>query len=242
MELFDKYNLIVIGKQRFYKENLYERDFYLECASPYSFNIGAKTIKERSWTTMILKIAIYLQTNIPKSTDELLKFKTNWSSASIYLSSKKVNSVNFIDNLFLNVNHTALHSVWLIQDILDFYKVDKSTCSLIIKRPPYIEPEEIRNYIENETILKFTEYLFSKKIDAERAPKIIHSIKYLNKFLSKMSKSYDNFFLFDDPQILSNYKSKFFKEIYKYANFTEKQISLCHKYLDYLTEFYRNYL
>ena len=53
------------------------------------------------------------------------------------------------DNLYINTNHTAVHSVWLIQDLLDFYCVDKENVTLLIKRPPSIEPQEVKDYITN---------------------------------------------------------------------------------------------
>lgn len=143
------------------------------------------------------------------------------------------------NGLFVNVNHTAVHSVWLIQDLLDLYKINKKDCSLVIKRPPFCEPKEITDYVEEQMKSGFVLFLKDeKKIAQERALKIANNIKVLNKYLAKMSKAYNNFYLFDNLQYLSNYKAKFFKDISKYASFNDKQIKLCHEYLDYLTEYY----
>ena len=238
MELFDKYNLLIINKQRFYKEDLSNRDFLLECTSPYMFSFNSSNIKENTWTNMLLKIVELFLKKAPKSTKELLEFKTDWSKAPIFLDNPKVNCSELSIGIYLNVNHTALHSVWLIQDLIKLFNLPLEECSLIIRRPPYIEPEEIVDYIEKETILKFKEFLYYKKYDQDRIEKVVRNIKFLNKYLSKISKAYNNFYLFDNLQYLSNYKAKFFKDLSKVVEFNDKQIALCHKYLDLLTEFY----
>ena len=38
----------------------------------------------------------------------------------------------------------------IIQDLLDFYCVDKENVTLLIKRPPSIEPQEVRDYVKAE--------------------------------------------------------------------------------------------
>lgn len=239
MELYDKYNIVLKNKQRYYVESLIERDYYLECSTPYYFSHNTKVIKEKSWVNLITKIVNYLQTNYPIEENALLNYRTDWSKSAIFSSEKRTNFAEITNGLFVNVNHTAVHSVWLIQDLLDLYRINKTDCSLVIKRPPFCEPKEIIDYVEQQMKSGFEMFLTNeKKIAKERAVKISNNICVLNKYLAKMSKAYNNFYLFDNLQYLSNYKAKFFKDLPKYASFNEKQIKLCHEYLDYLTEYF----
>ena len=238
MELFDKYNIVLKDKQRYYVEPLNERDYTLECATPYYFSIDNKVIKEKTWVGLLTKVASFLQSNFRIEEQTLFEYRTTWSKSSIYSNQNRTNFAEISNGLYINVNHTAVHSVWLLQDLLDLYNVNKNNCSLVIKRPPYSEPKEVVDYIENEMSEGFKNYLIDiKKIKVERAIKIANNIKVLNKYLAKMSKAYNNFYLFDNLQYLSNYKAKFFKDISKYATFNDKQIAFCHEYLDYLTEY-----
>lgn len=239
MELFDKYNIVLKDKQRYYVESLTERDFNLECSTPYYFSHKTKVIKEKSWVNLIVKVVNYLQGDFGIDNCMLINYRTAWSKSVMFAERKKTNFAQMSNGLFVNVNHTAVHSLWFIQDLLDLYKINKSECSLVIKRPPFCEPKEVIDYIESHMFSEFVGFLKNKKlISQDVAEKIARNIKFLNKYLAKMSKAYNNFYLFDNLQYLSNYKAKFFKDIHKYANFNDKQIKLCHKYLDYLTEFY----
>ena len=239
MELFDKYNIVLKDKQRYYVESLTERDFSLECSTPYYFSNKAKVIKEKSWVNIIVKIANYLYTEKAIEKETLINYRTSWSKSAMFSVEKRTNFLKIDCGLYINVNHSAEHSVWLIQDLLDLFKINKNDCRLVIKRPPFCEPKEVVDYIEREMHSGFIQFLTDhKKIERERAIKIANNIIILNKYLAKMSKAYNNFYLFDNVQYLLNYKAKFFKVLPKHVRFSEKQVCLCHMYLDYLTEYY----
>ena len=72
----------------------------------------------------------------------------------------------------------------------------------------------------------------------ERIGKILHIIDVANKTLKKMPVGYDDFYLFDDTNHFSSYKSLFFKKIGKYAAYNEKQITQIKYCLDLLSNFY----
>ena len=55
-----KHNLILIGKRRYYNENLNERDFHLENTTPYLLRIGDYEIQEGAWVEMIRNLSAYL--------------------------------------------------------------------------------------------------------------------------------------------------------------------------------------
>ena len=63
--------------------------------------------------------------------------------------------------------------------------------------------------------------------------------KYLNPLLSSVSKSYPNFFLFDDAVIASGYVKKIKEVIDKSAKFEPKAKKVLNKYLNYLLAFYK---
>lgn len=54
--------------------------------------------------------------------------------------------------------------------------------------------------------------------------KIVKNFDALNKVLSKMGTSYNDFFLFDDTLALSNYKSRLIKDYPKYIQWNESQV------------------
>lgn len=153
----------------------------------------------------------------------------------------KTNYSPIFDGLFINTNHTALHSVWFIQDLLDFYLVNKEDTYLLIKRPPSIEPKEVKQYVKNEIKQCFFEYLKEKEYDDNFANKVIKGIESLNKFLLGISKTYNDFFLFDNTLVLSNYKSRLLKEINNNPNWNEAQTQTAKKYLDIYTCFCTSY-
>ena len=112
MELFDKYNIVFKNKQRYYVESLIDRDFNLEYSTPYYFSCGTKVIKEKSWANIITRIVNYLQSCFSVSEETLLNFRTNWSKSAIFSKEKRTNFAEISNGLFVNVNHTAVHSVW----------------------------------------------------------------------------------------------------------------------------------
>lgn len=234
-ELFDKYNLTVASNgMHLYKEDLSARDMSLECTTPISFSYKGITIEETAWKKFSPKVINFLFSISSKTKDEALAFRTDWTRQPFfYEGNVKANLMPLDNGLYLNCNFTALHSVWCLQDCLDFFEIPKSDCTLIIHRPSAAEPDEIRKYFKEERTLKFRQYL--AKIygyDDERCSKVIQNIDYLSKkFLPTFSKSYDDFFLFDTLTAFYNYsdrmpkaahdtgKEKFEKQVQRYMLF-----------------------
>lgn len=237
MNIFEKYNILLRGNERFYTEDLNERDYVLEGATPVYIMIDDKYLSERSWIGLIPKLAIYLQSKSPKTSEELISYRTGWTKTPMFTTEKRINFQPIFDNLYINTNHTAVHSVWLIQDLLDFYCVDKTNITFLIKRPPSIEPQEVRDYVKTEIKMHFSDYLRSKKMDQISIEKVINGIEIMNKYLAMISKSYYDFFLLDNTYTISNYKSKFLKDCSKYVQWSEKQMTAVKRYLDLYTKF-----
>jgi len=241
MNVFEKYGVIEKSRERFYKENLLDRDYYLEGTTPVYLMIDDVFISDRTWVGIIPKIALYLQNKDPKNLDVLLEFRTSWSKAQIYSCEPRTNYSPVFDGLFINTNHTALHSVWFIQDLLDFYLIDKKNTYLLIKRPPSIEPKEVKDYVKNVIKECFYDYLKEKKYDDAMIIRIIKGIESLNKFLVGISKTYNDFYLFDNTLVLANYKSRLLKEINNFSNWADTQKQTAKKYLDIYTGFCTTY-
>ena len=145
------------------------------------------------------------------------------------------------DSLFINCNHTALHSCWFLQDLLDYFSIDKGGVTLLIHRPSGAESEEIKKEIMANFKKEFIQFLvFAYGKTEDYANTVINNInKYLNPILCRISKSYVSFFLFDDYVIFSNYANKVRERIENNLNVTQKTKKILFKYLLYLSEYYK---
>lgn len=237
-EVFE--NVVFDGKKRYYIEDLTDRDYLLENTTPYQINIMGHSIEEHAWTSMLAAVVRFLLTVYPEKGREVLLFKCSWSKAAVFGTEERINFKEVASNLYINVNHTALHSCWLIQDLLDYFGVNKSEVHFLIHRPCSAEPKRVKEYIEKRFKSNFIEYIKIRHGKSqEYGEKVVRLIdKYLNPMLRKISKSYDNFFLFDDNSILYNYVKKV-RERINYTNLEEKNKKILHKYLDYLVEYYK---
>lgn len=238
-ELYKKYHVTQFGLERFYASSLKDRFWDEDFVTPYYLFVEDIIIKDRSWVNIIKQLAQYLQTKYPKPLSELFEYRTDWSKGAIFSDHAFITNVKEIaPGLFVSVNFTSLHSVWIIQDLLNLYNVDLDDCLLIVHKPPRAEPSEIQKALEKDTIKNFKDYLKEQGCDDDKADKIIRCIKVYSTYLDKLNYSYNNFFLIDNAVTLSNYKAKFFQELYKVARLTEGQIKTAHKCLDYYTNYF----
>lgn len=240
-ELFKEYKVLVFRTERIYIESLTNRNFDLENTTPYSLLIDNYfEARDRAWTKIIVKALQYLQLNYPRPLEELYSFHTEWSNARVFGPEKFIQNCEFVsDNLFVSVNFTSRHALWFIQDILKLYNIDLSSCYILIHRSPSSEPKPVREYIERVVKAAFRNFLINEKKKSEMsADNIIKSLETMNKVLAKMSPGYNNLFLFDTALVLSNYKSKLLHEHSKYCVWSDKQITIVKKCLDFYTEFF----
>ena len=66
----DKYGIVYLGMQRYYKEDLTKRDFNLEHCTPNYFKIGYDEFIESSWGHLLQQVADYLIEEYDKTDDE----------------------------------------------------------------------------------------------------------------------------------------------------------------------------
>lgn len=202
--------LLLKGSKRYYIEDLTSRDYFLENTTPYALVVLDTVILESSWGTLLVKTLDLLLDKIPKTEEELLDFRTGWSKKAIFSVMNRTNHKPLRCGLFFNCNHTARHSCWLLQDLMDFFGVDKSTLQFVIHRSPAAEPKAVRQYMRNDFESGFRNHMMQvhKKTKAE-SDEIIDMIeKCLNGWLAKQSPSYNDFFLFDEYSYAYNYCKK----------------------------------
>ena len=236
------FNQVVFsGFRRNYIEDLSERDYALENCTPYQVKVGSSILEDGSWGDLLCKLVECLLDMKPEKREHIEDFRTPWTKTAMFATSRKTNYKQIDESLYLNCNHTALHSCWLLQDLLDYFEIDKKDVTLLIHRPCSAERKELREYLQNEFQRGFKKYIcacYEKPLDY--ADKVIRTIeKYLNPLLSSVSKSYPNFFLFDDAVIASGYVKKIKEVIDKSAQFEPKAKKVLNKYLNYLLAFYK---
>ncbi len=238
-EVFE--NVVFEGKRRYYIEDLTTRDYTLENTTPYQIDILGNVIEENSWGNLLCRVSNLLLKLYPEYIEKITDFRCPWTKAVMFSLEQKTNYKPIEHGLFLNCNHTALHSCWFLQDLLDYFKIDKGSIHFLIHRPCSAEPKNVKEYIEKRFKNGLIDFICSRHNKSkEYAQKVIGNIeKYLNPMLAKISKSYTNFFLFDDNATLYNYVKKVREAIAQKLNFEEKAKMVLNKYLDYLVEYYK---
>lgn len=235
-------NTIVFeGKKRYYVEDLAKRDFTLENTTPHLLKIDDYDFVENAWVEMVRNLTAYLILKYPNKKSKISNFKTEWSKSNIFSTTPRTNFKQLDENLYVNCNHTALHSCWLIQDLLDFFEVDKSKIYFLIHRTPYAEPDDARKYFISKFKEEFALYLsMSQNKSKENIDKITSNIeKYMDPIQAKLSKSYDSLMLFEDNLSFTNYAIKFMKYIDFDSRMNDKAKMTMRRYIGYLKEFYK---
>ena len=119
-EVFE--NVVFEGKRRYYIEDLSVRDYTLENTTPYQLQLFDTVIEETSWGELLRKVSLFLLERFPEYMDTITDFRCQWTKQVMYSREKKTNYKVLTEELFINVNHTALHSCWFLQDLLDYFK------------------------------------------------------------------------------------------------------------------------
>ena len=233
-------NIVFEGKRRYYIEDLTERDYFLENTTPYKLEYKDYCLSETSWGEMLRSLAVLLLDLFQHV--NIFEFRCPWSKQVMFSNERKTNYKMINENLYINCGHTALHSCWFIQDLLDFFNINKSEVKLLIHRPSSAETTEIKRTLEQHykaEFVQFLEYGFNK--DTEYSQKVVKRIeKYLNPLLCKISKSYDNLFLFDDFTTASSYIYKIREQVNILYAQNEKALKALNICLKYILNYYKN--
>ncbi len=234
-------NVIFEGKRRYYVEDLSQRDYFLESTTPYKLEFKDYCLNETSWGELLRNFTYLLLTLYPEFDKKILEFRCPWSKQVMFASEQKTNYKLVNEHLYINCNHTALHSCWFLQDLIDFFQIDRSEVRLLIHRPPVAEPKEFKQTLEKHFKVEFIEFLkYGYDKDETYGQSVIEKIdKYLNPMLRKISKSYTSLFLFDDFTTASSYIYKIKDIIIQNSAINEKVQKVLIKYLKYLLEYYK---
>ncbi len=238
--LFDKYHVSFERKQRFYRQDLTERSFDLECTTPHRLTVDGKQFEQHAWGELIKALFNYLFDAHPSKIRTATNFEAGWSKQPIITREKRTNAKQLASGLWVNCNHTALHSCWLIQDILDYFDIPLDSVEMIIKRPPAAEPIDLRISLKADVKKSFSLYLRNLGKEEDVAETIINNIeRFLNPILASISKAYNDLFLFDSVQNYYNYEVKVAQWVNERTTFNDKNKQVLVRYLRYLREFYK---
>lgn len=235
-----KYKLLYINGKRYYEFDMTNSLPSLDETVPYYFKYKDIEIYASAWNKMTLSILSALDEREPKTEEELLNIHYYWTKTDIFSRDKRTNYTPY-KNLFLNTNHTATHAMMNIQGLLKEYNVPLNECTFYIRRHFVSEPKEVKEMVRAKTINCFSKMLALKEFDQERIGKIISNFATVNKFLSKVSPGYNDFFLFDDYYYFTNYKVKVLEYLEKkFYSEQDKNYRIIKRYLEYLDDYYKN--
>lgn len=239
-EIMLKYNIIFINGNRYYITDLYDPNLFYENTVPFYLKVNNYEIYENSWKNLIPKLFLFLDSINKKNDEDLLKLVAKWGKQKPFNTLQLSNHIQVRDNLFINCNHSAVHSVFTIKMLLDLYDIKKEAVELIIKRHPIAEFDEARDFFTNEAKKNFSIYLkYVKKINEKNITTILKNIDIINrKFLCRISKGYDNFYLIDEPQTFFNYMKKTNEKV-SLSSYPDREKNAIYRELNYLYDFVR---
>ena len=232
-----------IKGKRYYEFDMTEPLPILEETAPYLFRYKDIEVCSMSWNKMTIGILTEIDNRNPKTEQELLSIKYDWTKAVIFSKTPKTNYTQY-KGLYLNTNHTSTHSMMNIQGLLRAYGIPLSECFFLIRRHFVSEPEELKKAIREKTISEFAKFLKNIDLNEKQVSTVISNFTIINQYLCKVSRAYDDFFLFDDNQGFISYKEYVLKYLrdkkhYSMADARYRVISNC---LEYLDRFYKHRL
>ena len=203
-----KYNIIYKEGSRYYKYFLDDnRRTDLENTRPEACNIECHIIDDNSWVNLLVDVCKYLLKVKTKKNEELYAFKTDWYDKLFFSKTSLTNFAEVREGLYINTNLGSVRSYWFLCDLLQHFGVSIRNCYLEIKRFGAAEPKEVRDYVVNNNLEAFKEYLVSKYDgDSIKADKIISFLRRIDEASKTLSKSFYSILLIDSKSTL--YKAK----------------------------------
>lgn len=240
MTLEEKYGIVYVDGKRYYKFDMAEKMPFLDDTVPYMFEYKNIKIIESTWNKMTLRILEEIDKLNPKSNDELLALSVDWSKQSVFSETPKINHTKF-RNIYLNTNHSSSHAMRNIQFILQTYGINLNDCYFLIKRHFNCEPIEVKQHINIQNSIGFRKSLALKKISNNNIEKILSNFEIINKYLNKVSPSYNDFLLFDDYNYFINYKIRVLDYVKENINkIGTKNYIIFVRCLEALDDYYKN--
>ena len=206
MELFEKHGLKILNGKRYYEFSM-EKKIYgyeLENSIPYLFKHKDFVVQTSKWNQLAFGIVKHFNELNPRTEEELLQIQYDFSKTPVFSKDKRINFTQY-KNLYLNTNHSSGHSFKSVQILLKFFDVNLSDCYFLIKRHIKSEPNDIKSYFRNQTILMYGKFFEFLGYEKNKISTIVGNIDKINIYLSKMNTSYNDFYLFDDYYYFTNY-------------------------------------
>ena len=237
-ELIRKYGIVYLDGNRYYDIDFNNKDLNFENTTPYYLNIDGEVFKDHVWKDLLLKVFNLLDSKCYKSNEYLLSLQVPWGRQTPFTNTVYSNHYQIRDGLYLNCNHTAQHSYMTILYLLSIYNIDLDKCKLIIKRTPKSEPKAIRDAEIKKNVLGFKKYLRDvERISDQSSQMIIKNLDVINnKFLTHTS--YDNLFIIQGTQDLSNIISKTLKDMYN-KGYPIKMINPIKQFLKFYFDYHK---
>lgn len=234
----EKYNIYYINDRRIYVVDFSE-NLLLENTVPYMFEYKDIRIYDSAWNRITLKILEAIDALNPKKNEELLSLNYKWSNSPVFSEYQYSNFQPF-KGIFLNTNHTAIHAYMNIQLLLSTYGISLDECKMHIRRHPQAEPKEAKEYFKSITISGFKKVLMLSGLSQKGIDITVGNIEIFNKkFLSEVTKGFNDFYLFDDYNYFVNYKQKTIDYIKK-KYYGTPYVEAAERGLGYLDIYYRN--
>lgn len=232
------------GKKRYYRIDLRKREYNFEFTSPYILQIGEVKLKETSWSSMVYRLAMFLYESNPKSQQKLISIINDWGRQSVFSDKYKTNYKEFIEGIYINCNHTAVHSVWTIQLLLKEWNVNLEECKMYIHRMPRSEEKEVISYYEQKTIYDFKQYLCLAGKSCKYIEFMVKIIKKINEGICPKlfnRSGYNNILVIDEFYIFDSMMKELIEHI-KFATNKQQAIKNFNEALKKLREYYRKVL
>lgn len=235
-----KYGIEYIENSHVYKLDLEDRTWDLQYTSPHTTIFDGIYITESTWANLVETIVKMLLENDPKSKEELLKIELSWTKQSVFNEDRILKAYHgpFDNDLYINLNFDAKHMVFVLLDLLTYFRIDLNQIQIYYKKKPFYEPGEVVEYFYDKAKKNLFEYLLiNKRYSESKVESLFKGLEKLDLLFIKSHKSHKSLLLFENKAEYAVTKSKFYRiDISRLKD--EKTIRNIKKILDILTDYY----
>ncbi len=242
MTIEEKHNIVYYKKRHLYEIDLAKRNYALAKCKPFLLEIKNMKFRQNSWIHLVEDTANYLIQESDKTAEELLLFRVNWTTRPIFILEKRLAAHKgpLINGLYIDVNHTAVHMIFIVQEMIEYFDVSKNDCRLIVYIPHGLEKQEVREYYYQKNKTKMIQFLkLMYQCTSEKIESVFSMISSLDSHLESMSDIYKSLLLFDSRKEYATAKAR----IKQYLDdiFNSYQMKQAEMILDLFTKFYATY-
>ena len=236
----EKYGIEIIHRVHYYNISLIQRIYDLERSTPFMLEIGKTIISATSWGRLVEQISDYLlKTNLLKK-EEMLKLELDWTKQDVFMLNRTLEAHKgpLSNGLYVNTNHTSMHLLWIVQDLLRVYKISGEDCKLLIRKAPRYEIDEVRMHFYNNAKIRIKEYILKEfKYSIESIDNVIENLEAIDKHFNQMYPTYNSLLLFESKQDYALIKSRFLAKLKIKISNDQTYIKI-KVLLDMLTKYY----